>query len=58
MAAPVVAGGAALTRQYYLDGFYPSGRASKQDAFTPSGALIKATLINGKGPHQSNAHQR
>ncbi len=46
MATPVVTGLAALTRQYYTDGYYPSGTASS-GGFTPSGALVKATLING-----------
>jgi hypothetical protein len=47
MAAPLVAGAAALVRQYYVDGFYPSGARRPEDAFAPSGALVKATLING-----------
>ena len=46
MAAPAIAGTAALTRQYFEDGFYPSGMAESQDGFTPSGTLIKATLLN------------
>ncbi len=46
MACPVVAGCGLLVRQYYMDGFYPSGAANAPDGFTPSGALIKATLIN------------
>ncbi|MFP5246315.1 MAG: S8 family serine peptidase, partial [Thermoanaerobaculia bacterium] len=44
-AAPTVASAAALVRQYYTDGFYPSGVATAADAFTPSAALLKATLI-------------
>ncbi len=46
MAAPAIAGAAALVRQYYTDGFYPTGSAQAEDAFTPSGTLIKATLLN------------
>jgi hypothetical protein len=46
MAAPAIAGAAALVRQYYMDGFYPTGAASSEDAFTPSGPLVKATLLN------------
>ena len=46
MASPGAAGTAALVRQYYMDGWYPSGSATPADAFTPSAALIKATLIN------------
>lgn len=46
MASPAIAGVAALVRQYYTDGYYPSGSADPGDAFTPSGALVKATLLN------------
>lgn len=46
MACPAVAGSGLLVRQYYREGFYPSGLASSPDGFVPSGALIKATLIN------------
>jgi hypothetical protein len=46
MAAPAVAGAAALVRQYFMDGFHPSGAANAADAFTPSGALLKALLVN------------
>ncbi|HET6345249.1 MAG TPA: S8 family serine peptidase, partial [Myxococcota bacterium] len=45
MAAPNVAGGAALVRQYFTQGFYPSGVATPANAFTPSAALLKAMLI-------------
>ena len=43
--APAVAGAAALVRQYYTDGFYPTGEARAADRFTPSAALLKATII-------------
>ena len=46
MACPAVAGAGLLVRQYYMDGFYPTGAAVSEDGFTPSGALIRATLIN------------
>lgn len=46
MAAPGVAGAAALVREYFVDGFYPSGSANAGDSLTPSAALLKATLIN------------
>ena len=29
-----------------MDGFYPSGAPVMGDGFTPTGALIKATLLN------------
>ncbi|MEA2236902.1 MAG: hypothetical protein QOC81_1626 [Thermoanaerobaculia bacterium] len=43
--APSVAGAAALVRQYFTDGFYPTGAATPSNAFVPSAALLKATLI-------------
>ncbi|MCB9854922.1 MAG: S8 family serine peptidase [Phycisphaerales bacterium] len=45
-AAPATAGVAALTRQYFTDGFYPNGAANPDDAIVPSGSLLKAMLIN------------
>ncbi|MEO8217276.1 MAG: S8 family serine peptidase [Acidobacteriota bacterium] len=44
-ASPTIAGAAALVRQYYVDGFYPSGRRKAVDGRIPSAALLKATLI-------------
>lgn len=44
-ASPTIAGAALLVRQYYTDGFYPTGVATPSNAFTPSAALLKATLI-------------
>lgn len=46
MACPVVAGAGALARQYFTTGFYPSGAANPVDAFIPSAALLKASIIN------------
>jgi len=45
-ASPSVAGAAALVRQYYTDGFYPTGVATPANRITPSAALLKATLIS------------
>ncbi len=45
MACPTAAGLAALVRQYFTDGFYPSGVADPAAARTPSAALLKAVLI-------------
>lgn len=45
MATPAVAGSAALVREYFTQGWYPSGTESPFDAFTPSAALVKATLL-------------
>ncbi len=47
MATPTTAGAAALIRQYYVEGFYPSGAANPTDSLVPSSALLKATMING-----------
>jgi len=46
-AAPTAAGLAALVREYYTAGFYPSGVRDPAQGFDPSGALLKATLIAG-----------
>ena len=46
MASPAIAGAALLTRQYYTDGYYPTGAPNPGEAFIPSGALVKATLLN------------
>jgi hypothetical protein len=45
-ATPIIAGAAALVRQFYLEGWYPTGTRSGTDSHDPSGALIKATLLN------------
>jgi len=46
MATPAVAGAAALVRQYFMEGWYPSGTKQPHHSFIPSGALLKATLLN------------
>jgi hypothetical protein len=45
MAAPAAAGSAGLIREYFVDGYYPSGAANAADGFTPSAALVKATML-------------
>lgn len=45
-ATPSVAGLAALARQYCMEGMYPTGFAAPAHAFTPTGALLKALVIN------------
>lgn len=47
MASPVIAGNAALVRQYFADGFYPRGTRTSADAYNPSGMVTKAVLLNG-----------
>jgi hypothetical protein len=46
MACPAATAAAALVRQYYLGGYYPSGSPNAADALTPTAALVKATLLN------------
>lgn len=45
MATPTLAGGAILIRNYFTKGFYPSGENKSEDSFSPSSALVKASLI-------------
>lgn len=45
MATPLAAGSAALVRQYFTDGFYPSGIKTAADAFLPSAPLVKAVMM-------------
>jgi hypothetical protein len=45
-ATPAAAATTALIRQYYTEGWYPSGTARPVSAMTPTGALLKATLLN------------
>lgn len=47
MATPVVAGAVALLRQYFMQGYYPSGAPVPASAYTPSGPLLKAVLLGG-----------
>jgi hypothetical protein len=46
MACPAVAGVAILARQYFIDGFYPTGVATPSNTLNPSAALLKAIIIN------------
>ena len=46
MATPGAAGLTALIRQYFTDGWYPTGSKNSANGFTPSAALLKAALVN------------
>lgn len=46
MSTPHVAGLAALVRQYFTDGYFPTGSPVAADGRSPSAALMKAVLIN------------
>ena len=60
MACPAVAGTAMLIRQYYVEGYHPTGIPFPADSHVPSSALLKATLLNsavdmtGIGGYPSN----
>jgi len=43
---PGAAGAMVLARQYFYDGFYPSGVRKEDDGFNASGALMKAMAVN------------
>lgn len=48
MATPVVSATAAIIRQYFQEGYYPSGVKDSANAYVnPTGTLIKAVLMNG-----------
>lgn len=46
MATPVVAGNAAMARQYFREGWYNTGSKNLTLGFEPSAALLKAVLVN------------
>jgi hypothetical protein len=43
-AAPTAAGAAAIIRQYFMDGWYPTGEQVPEHTMDPSAALVKAVL--------------
>ncbi|CAM6129611.1 unnamed protein product [Calypogeia fissa] len=45
-ATPLIAGAAALVRQYFREGYYPLGLKTSNNSFIPTGALLKAILIH------------
>ncbi|HEX7319365.1 MAG TPA: S8 family serine peptidase [bacterium] len=47
MSSPGAMGAGVLVRQYFTDGFYPTGAANSSDSIAPSAALMKAVLVNG-----------
>lgn len=46
MATPSVSGAAVLLRSYFTKGFYPTGEEIPANGFEPSGALLKALVVN------------
>ncbi|GAA5024141.1 hypothetical protein GCM10025734_82240 [Kitasatospora paranensis] len=49
-ATPLAAAAAALVRQYFTEGFHPTGSATPGDRLVPSGALLKAVLLHAAVP--------
>ncbi|HLF06235.1 MAG TPA: S8 family serine peptidase, partial [Thermoplasmata archaeon] len=47
MATPTTSGTLALVRQYFTEGWYPSGTKSGSDSLTPTAALMKSVLMVG-----------
>jgi len=54
MATPAVAGSGLLVRQYFTEGYYPTGIQNAGNSFVPSAALIKAMLTNSGSPVNTN----
>jgi hypothetical protein len=46
MAAPIVGGTALLVRQYFQEGWFPTGSRRAVDAHAPAASLVKAVLIH------------
>ncbi|UCF67116.1 MAG: S8 family serine peptidase, partial [Acidobacteriota bacterium] len=55
MACPTAAGLAALVREYFTDGYYPTGAPQPLDVLAPSAALIRAALIASATPMENVA---
>ncbi|MRR10855.1 hypothetical protein EG831_12465, partial [bacterium] len=47
MSCPAAAGATVLARQYFTEGWYPSGTKTPADAFAPTAALLKAVILAG-----------
>lgn len=47
MSTPLVAGSAALVRQYFEEGWQETGRPDPSVGFSPRASLVKAVILNG-----------
>ncbi len=54
--APTAAGAAAMIRQYFVNGWYPTGAPISANGFAPSGALLKA-MLSASGAQMTCATQ-
>ncbi len=50
MATPTTAGAMLLLREYFVKGMWKTGARGAADGIDPSGALLKAALVNGAKP--------
>jgi len=57
MACPAAAACTTLVRQYYSDGYYPTGSPVAGNQVTPSAALLKATIINSAHDMSGVSHR-
>ena len=57
-ASPGAGGAALMIRQYFAEGWYPSGAATPADGFDPSAALVKAMLVNSGAAIEFDAEGR
>jgi len=57
-ATPDAAGNMILARQYFYDGFYPSGTRTPADGFNATGALLKAIAVNSADEMNGNIAYR
>ncbi|MCX7831220.1 MAG: S8 family serine peptidase, partial [Acidobacteria bacterium] len=55
-ASPEIAGLAALVRDYFMAGYYPTGTATPANAFTPYGSLVKAVILASGEPLSNTAY--
>ncbi|MEN3046652.1 MAG: S8 family serine peptidase [Candidatus Hydrothermales bacterium] len=58
MATPSVAGAIALIRQYFTEGWYPSGTKNPANSFTPSATLLKAMTISSTNFLATNVYDQ
>jgi hypothetical protein len=57
MATPIVSGNAALVREYFRRGFYPTGKPNKENEMkSPSSSLIRGSIVHSASPLNGNVN--
>lgn len=46
MSTPIIAAAASLVRQYFMEGYYPTGYKNNSFSFSPVASLVKAMIIH------------